>query len=169
MNLDHRFQNHSNRPSSIPYQGFCQIYGVQGHTAKRCPSFQVLPLQSSTIAPSSSNNSTAPWQARVNFAANNTSPSSTWLLDSGTSHHVTADLNNLSLHSAYNGFDDVMIGDGTSLSITQRGSTTLSSPHSTFTLSDILCVPTMKKNLISISQFCITNNASVEFLLSSFL
>ena len=61
-----------------------------------------------------------------------------------------------------------MIGDGTSLPITHTGSTTLSSPHSSFTLSDVLCVPTMKKNLISISQFCITNNASVEFLPSSF-
>ncbi|KAJ0038128.1 hypothetical protein Pint_23445 [Pistacia integerrima] len=43
-----------------------------------------------------------------------------------------------------------MIGDGISLSITHTGSTTLSSPHSTFTLSGVLCVPTMKKNLISI-------------------
>lgn len=168
MNLDSRFQNRSNRPPSRPYQGFCQICGIQGHTAKRCPSFQVLPIQSSTTAPSSSNNSTAPWQPRVNFAANNTSPNPTWLLDSGASHHVTADLNNLSLHSPYNGIDDVMIGDGTGLSITHTGSTTLSFPQSTFTLSDVLCVPTMKKNLLSISQFCITNNASIEFLPSSF-
>ena len=31
---------------------------------------------------------------------------STWLLDSGASHHVTADLNNLSLYSPYNGSID---------------------------------------------------------------
>ena len=86
-------------------------------------------------------------QPRVNFAANSTSPNPTWLLDSGTSHHVTADLNNLSLHSPYNGIDDVMIGNGTGLSITHTGSTTLSSQQSTFTLFDLLCVPTMKKKL----------------------
>ena len=151
MNSDQRFQNRNNCPPSRLYQGFCQICGIQGHTAKRCPSFQVLPIQSSTIAPSSSNNSTAPWQPRVNFATNRTSPNPTWLLDSGASHHVTADLNNLSLHSPYNGIDDVMIRDGTGLSITHMGSTTLSSPQSTFTLSYVFCVPTMKKNLISIS------------------
>ena len=67
INLDQRFQNRSNRPPSRPYQGFYQICGIQGHKTKRCPSFQVLPIQSSTIAPSSSNNSTAPWQPRVNF------------------------------------------------------------------------------------------------------
>ena len=168
MNSDQRFQNRSNCPPSRLYQGFCQICGIQGHTTKRSPSFQVLPIQSSTIAPSSSNNSTAPLQPWVNFAANSTSSNPSWLLDSGASHHVTTDLNNLSLHSPYNGIDDVMIGDGTGLSITHTGSTTLSSPQSTFTLSDVLWVLTMKKNLISISQFCITNNASVEFLLSSF-
>ncbi|RVW29890.1 Retrovirus-related Pol polyprotein from transposon RE1 [Vitis vinifera] len=61
-------------------------------------------------------------QPRVNFAANSTSPNPTWLLDSGTSHHVTADLNNLSLHSPYNGIDDVMIGNGTG-AILFQGST----------------------------------------------
>ncbi|KAL6327959.1 hypothetical protein AAG906_031303 [Vitis piasezkii] len=43
----------------------------------------------------------------------NTSPNPSWLLDSGASHPVTTDLNNLSRHSHYNGIDDVMIGDGT--------------------------------------------------------
>ena len=62
MNSDHRFQNRNNCPPSRPYQGFFQICGIQGHTAKRCPSFQVLPIQSSTTSLSSSNNSTAPWQ-----------------------------------------------------------------------------------------------------------
>jgi hypothetical protein len=99
---------------------------------------------------------------------NTASTDTTWLLDSGASHHVTADLDNLSLHSPYNGHDDVMIGDGTSLSITHTGSTKISSPHFTFKLSNILCVPTMKRNLISVYQFCNSNNVSVEFLPSLF-
>ena len=61
-----------------------------------------------------------------------------------------------------------MIGDGTGLSITHTGSTSLITPTTSFTLNDVLCVPNMEKNLISISQFCTTNNASVEFLPSSF-
>jgi len=81
---------------------------------------------------------------------------------------VTADLENLSLHCPYSGSDDVMIGDGTNLPITHTGSSHLSSPTSSFKLSNVLCVPTMKKNLISVYQFCITNNVSVEFLPSLF-
>ncbi|KAE8677981.1 hypothetical protein F3Y22_tig00111463pilonHSYRG00127 [Hibiscus syriacus] len=66
-----------------------------------------------------------PWQPRANHVilGNNTTP--TWLLDSGASHHVTSDLSNLSLHSSYQGFDDVMIGDGWALHITHTGSTTI--------------------------------------------
>ena len=61
-----------------------------------------------------------------------------------------------------------MIGDGTGLLISHTGSASLPSSTTTFTLNDALYVPSMKKNLISISQFCISNNASVEFLPSCF-
>ena len=51
----------SNRPQPCPYQGFCQIYGIQGHIAKKCPSFQVVPIQSSNIESSSPTTMTTPW------------------------------------------------------------------------------------------------------------
>ncbi|XP_010501934.1 PREDICTED: uncharacterized protein LOC104779272 [Camelina sativa] len=35
-----------------------------------------------------------------------------WILDSGATHHLTSDLNNIALHQPYNGGDDVMIADG---------------------------------------------------------
>jgi len=152
-----------NQPPSKPYQGFCQICGIQGHTVKRCPSFKLIPIHSSATEHSSAQHSTSFWQPQANFFTNTASPDPTWLLDSGASHHVTANLENLSLHSPYNSHDDVMIGDGTSLSITHTSSTKISSPHSTFKLSNVLCVPTMKRNLISVYQFCNSNNVSVEF------
>ena len=62
-----------------------------------------------------------------------------------------------------------MIGDGSGLSITHTGSTSLPTTHNTFQLINVLCVPAMKKNLISISQFCTSNNVSIEFLPTSFL
>lgn len=105
-----------------------------------------------------------PWQPRAHFASLDTTDTSTWLLDSGASHHVTVDLNNLSLHTPYAGSDDVMIGDDTGLHITHTGSTTILTPTRTFNLHNILCVPNMKKNLISIYQFCNTNHVSIEFL-----
>ena len=91
-----------------------------------------------------------------------------WFLESSASHHVTIDLNNLDLHAPYDGPDDVVIGDGTGLHITHSGSTSLSIPSHSFTLQNVLCVPNMKRNLISISQFFKTNKTLVEFLSSSF-
>ena len=107
-----------------------------------------------------------PWQPRAHVATN-TNPQ--WLLDSGASHHVTTDLHNLSLHAPYNGSDDIMIGDESGFPITHVGFTSFTTPHSSFKLDNVLCVSSMKNNLISISQFCTSNNVSVEiftFLLS---
>ncbi|KAJ0044605.1 hypothetical protein Pint_05446 [Pistacia integerrima] len=111
----------SQRPPSRPYLGYCQICGLQGHTAKRCPSFRLVPNQPNTTPVAPVNSTTTPWQPRAHFAANTTPTTPQWLLDSGASHHVTADLSNLSLHTPYNGSDDIMIGDGSSLPITHTG------------------------------------------------
>lgn len=136
---------------------------------KKCPSVRLVPVQSPNKHPNTStSNPTAPWQPTAHYATgNSTTPS--WLLDSDASHHVTSDLSNLSLHAPYNGSDDIMIGDGSGLSITHTGSASLKTPQTTFKLNNVLCVPRMKKNLISISQFCKSNNVSIEFLLSNFL
>ena len=61
-----------------------------------------------------------------------------------------------------------MINDGIGLSITHINSKTLSSPSTSFKLNHVLCVPSMQKNLISVSKFCHQNNNSIEFSLSSF-
>lgn len=55
-----------------------------------------------------------------------------------------------------------------SLIITRTGSTLLSTPKS-FTLSNVLYAPTMKRNIISISQFCHENNLVIEFSSDCFL
>ena len=75
-------------------------------------------------------------------------------MDSSASHHVTFDLQNLSLHSKHDGSDNIVIGNGIGLHITHIDFTTLSSSSShfsqSFTLSNVLCVPSMKKNLVSV-------------------
>ena len=162
----------AHRPSR-PYLGYCQICRLQGHTAKWCPSFRLVPINTSnsnTISPSPAlpNHSATSWQPRAHYASNTLSTTS-WILDSGASHHVIADLNNLSLHAPYNGSYDIMIGDGSGLSITHIGSTSLPTTHNTFQLTNVLYVPTMKKNRISISQICTSNNVSIEFLPTAFL
>ena len=73
------------------------------------------------------------------------------------------------MHTPYNGSDDIMIGDGSGLSITHTGSSSLHTTHNIFKLNNVLYVPTMKKNLISISQFGTSNNVSIEFLPTALL
>ncbi|KAG6757830.1 hypothetical protein POTOM_038156 [Populus tomentosa] len=68
------------RPPQRPYQGFCQICGIQGHTAKRCPSFQLVPTNVTNTESSASQHSSSSWQPRVNFVANNSSTSPTCTL-----------------------------------------------------------------------------------------
>lgn len=131
---------------------------------------RLVAIQPTTNPSAPATNFPTPWQPRAHFAANNTSDTPKWLLDNGVSHHhVPADLSNLSLHTLYSGSDDIMIGDGSSLRFTHTDSTSLNSSNTKFTLDNVLCVPNMKKNLISISQFCTSNNVSVEFIHSSFL
>lgn len=88
---------------------------------------------------------------------------STWLVDIGVSHHMTSELSNLSLHNPYVGGDDVLLGDGSGLSISHTGS--FSSPSYTrpFFFNDVLCVPSLGKNLISVFQLCNTNGVAVTF------
>lgn len=90
------------------------------------------------------------------------------MLDTGASHHVTSDLRNLSLHSHYDGLDEVTIGDGTGFPITHVASAKLSTFTYSFTLHEVLCVPKTCHNLISISEFYQSNNVYVEFHLFSF-
>ncbi|RVW51530.1 Retrovirus-related Pol polyprotein from transposon RE2 [Vitis vinifera] len=108
------------------------------------------------------------WQPRAHYASYTPSHTS-WLLDNGASHHVTTNLHNLSMHTPYNGSDDIMIGDGSGLSITHTGFSSLHTTHNIFKLNNVLYVPTMKKNLISISQFGTSNNVSIEFLPTALL
>ena len=70
---------------------------------------------------------------------------------------------NFSIHSKYDGTDEVVIGDGSGLHVSHIGSLDLKSPTRTFHLNDTLCVPNIRKNLISIHHFTSQNNVFVEF------
>lgn len=59
--------------------------------------------------------------------------------------------------------DQIQVGDGASLHIQHIGSTTFDTPTQPFSLSNLLHVPTIKKNILSISQFIDENNVFIEF------
>jgi hypothetical protein len=69
----------------------------------------------------------------------------------------------------YMGTDQIRIGDGKGLSINHIGTTRLFTPHSQIDLFDILHVPHISKNLISVHKFTKDTNTFFEFHPSYFL
>lgn len=75
-----------------------------------------------------------------------------WLTDSGATNHITADINNLSLCNDYNGNETVAVGNGQGLNISHIGNSKLSTSTHTFNLKNILQVPSISSNLLSVHK-----------------
>ena len=86
--------NYSNRR----YQPKCQLCDQLGHIAKSCPQFH-----SQNVS--------------INCATASNGSDKNWLLDSVASHNITGDLSNLSIHSKYDGTNEVVLSDGSGLAV----------------------------------------------------
>ncbi|KAG7559597.1 Reverse transcriptase RNA-dependent DNA polymerase [Arabidopsis thaliana x Arabidopsis arenosa] len=157
---------------SRPYLGKCQICGVQGHSAKHCYQLQGFTSQQGPAPPllPTPPYPPSPWLPPANLVTATNPPlgQNPWVLDSGTTHHITSDLNNLSLHQPYNGGEKVLIGDGSGLRISHTGLASLPPCSKPLALRDVLCVPDIKKNLLSVYRICNANEVSVEFFPAHF-
>ncbi|KAH0730360.1 hypothetical protein KY289_001548 [Solanum tuberosum] len=100
------------------------------------------------------------FEAKANYVSGLNTSENPWILDSGASHHITATPQNL---QAYNGMEQVSMGDGNKISITYTGSTHLNASNKSFKLSNTLCAPSIKRNLLSVSKFGQDNLTSIEF------
>jgi histone deacetylase 1/2 len=92
--------------------------------------------------------------------APSTSTTPAWYPDSGASYHVTNDVRNIQEPSPFSATDHIYMGNGQSLSIANSGSSMFKSPSTQthLTLHNLLHVPTITKNLISVSQFAKDND-----------
>lgn len=123
-----------------------------------CPSYQPrlapLPVPQSQITPNA-------------MIANTTSvPSSAWFPDSGASYHVTNASQNIQQTTPFEGPDQIFIGNGQGLHIHSSGSSYFpshSKPNTPLALHNLLLVPSITKNLISVSKFCLDNRVFFEF------
>ena len=99
--------------------------------------------------------------ARTHLATAASNEEDPWYANSGANIHVTAALDNLTLQEPFKGDDEVVVGNGTSLAISNIGSSVLynskSSFQQPFKLNHILHCPTAAVNLLSIHKFCVDN------------
>ena len=93
-----------------------------------------------------------------------------WHPNTGATHHLTNDVDNIHLqHGDYGSPNHIQVANGACLKIVQSGTSILSSSSNSFVLNQILLVPDIKKNLLSVQRFCLDNNVFFEFHASFFL
>jgi histone deacetylase 1/2 len=85
-----------------------------------------------------------------------------WYFDSGATSHITSDVGTLSSTSTpcLSAPSSIVVGNGSYLPVTSTGATALTP---SLRLNNVLVSPKLIKNLISVRQFTIDNNCSVEF------
>lgn len=143
-----------------PFLGRCQWCNVKRNVLSQCQTFR---QQHPSVPPPPRDPPAYTGQARANTAA--AGPSQTgFLVDSGATHHVTNDLANLALHHLYTGPDSLFMGNGSGLNISHSGTLLLND----LSLSNALCVPSMKQNIIYVSKLTKQTDSAVVFLPNSF-
>ncbi|PKU67431.1 Retrovirus-related Pol polyprotein from transposon TNT 1-94 [Dendrobium catenatum] len=129
----------------------CQICAKNGHTAVNCwYHYSAPPAEPSRalFTQPTQNNSTAEW-----------------ILDSGATSHLTADSETLQQPTAYAGSDTISIANGNTLPIQHQGQGLLPLPNTPrkLYLQNILHVPALSHNLLSIHKLTTDNNCSISF------
>jgi hypothetical protein len=142
-------QGRSERPT-------CQICWKQGHYAIDC-------YHRMDFAYQGKNPTTK--LAAMASASNiqHTQSAESWLTDSGASDHITANANNLNPQVPYQGPEQVSVGNGQNLPIQNIGNSQLHTLSHKFQLKNVLHVPRIASNLLSVHKLCLHNNCSCHF------
>lgn len=190
----HRSNLNYQTPSSFPYTNnytqrppipqahmiqtppYLPEHGPSQFTPRLLPTPQIF-FQSSTAYPSlystnmypfnpvSSHNSYPPFSPSPYPTSQ---PPSHWYLDSGATNHVTNDFNNLSLQQSYPASANIMVGNGHTVLVSHSGKGILPTPHP-FSLTELLHVPSIHHNLLSVHKLASDNNCRLIFDDSGFV
>ncbi|KAE8708208.1 hypothetical protein F3Y22_tig00110348pilonHSYRG00083 [Hibiscus syriacus] len=172
------------------YRVQCQLCGKIGHLVDRCwhrfnkdfscvSSVQQDQYQSEykVVHPSNSftsssaddgceccamkrNGSAASDQPQVHTAS---MQSERWVVDTGATHHVTADANKVMNSSEYRGPGKLLIGNGMPLDVALVGHAQVNTSSRVLFLNNLLHVPQITKNLLSVSKLAKDNDVFIEF------
>jgi len=152
-NFSHNSNSNSRSCSSSNNKSLCQICGKQGHVAIVCWDRygQAVHLTKAFSSCSIQDPSNLDWYP-----------------DNGATSHITNNANALDNATPYSGNDGVLVGNGESLPVTHIDSISALNSFNSLSLCDILVVPELTKNLISISSLTLDLNCCVIFVASSF-
>ncbi|KAJ9556147.1 hypothetical protein OSB04_010761 [Centaurea solstitialis] len=130
----------------------CQLCRTNGHYANLCPQ-----LSSFASRPPAVNDELA-----KAFAAHChvTTATPDWYVDSGATDHMTATSDNVTNATPASGTNFVTFGNNQGLPISHTGSSRL---HHNLVLNNILVVPRLTKNLLSVSKLTRDNHVDVLF------
>ncbi|KAG8499624.1 hypothetical protein CXB51_006221 [Gossypium anomalum] len=86
-----------------------------------------------------------------------------WCPDSRATHHVCRNGSDLYGTTPYTGNSSLLMGNGVSTPISSIGSTTIPTTQKLLHLLNVLCVPSIRKNLLFVSKFVTDNNVFFDF------
>jgi histone deacetylase 1/2 len=141
----------------------CQLCGVPRHVASRC--YKRFNRDFLGVGNDGSNMEK---QLAMAMTASHGSPGSSsvdpaWYADSGATHHITHELDNLTTRKPYHGTDQVHTANGTGMRIHNVGQAVLSTPSSrSLALNNVLHVPKATRNFFSMSKLSHDNNVFIE-------
>ncbi|KAL4376814.1 hypothetical protein GQ457_02G042250 [Hibiscus cannabinus] len=156
------------------YRPQCQLCGRIGHLVNRCyyrfdqtyDGYSINLVEEVTDCPKAEGDSFHQEGAAV-FATEDFSPvvceDAAWFPDSGATAHLTPDLGKFITSSPYTGSGKITVANGMAVPISHIGRSSLATNSRSLFLSNLLHVPCVNKNLMSVSHFTKDNNVSVEF------
>jgi uncharacterized membrane protein YgcG len=133
----------------------CQICDKIGHTALEC--WYRLDEES------------YPNQRSASAATHSYGVDTNWYTDTGSTDHITGELEKLSMKEKYKGKDQIRAANGAGMNISHIGHAIISTPNSNLKLNRVLHVPAADKNLISVHRLTSDNHAYLEFYPNHFL
>ncbi|KAI3719151.1 hypothetical protein L6452_20045 [Arctium lappa] len=136
----------------------CQLCRKDGHYANFCPNLATYATQ----APSTDDQLARAFHAQCHV----TSGGPDWYVDSGATDHMTASSDSVSSPTPPTGIASVTFGNSQTLPVSHTGHSTISDR---IRLRDILVVPHLSKNLLSVSKLTQDNDVDVLFSYPHFL
>jgi hypothetical protein len=86
-----------------------------------------------------------------------------WCTDSGSTDHITGELDRLTMHELYTGTDQIQATNSSGMTITRIGTSLIPTSGRDLVLNNVLHVPTTHKNLIFVHRFTLDNDTFIEF------